>query len=76
MAQSVFHVCYHCQKRSIGCHSTCEAYQEEKVLNEKERAERVKQNDIDATLGSNAKHRMSTRNRNRKKFSNTRCPFC
>lgn len=65
MAQANFHVCYHCKDRTIGCHAKCEAYQKEKVLNEKERAEKNKQRGIDNTLYRNAGHRMSISNRKR-----------
>lgn len=65
MAQANFHVCYHCKDRTIGCHSKCAAYQKEKAESEKQRIARNEQCEINSTLYSNAKHRMSTSTRKR-----------
>lgn len=29
MGKSIYHVCYHCKDRKVGCHSNCEQYQKE-----------------------------------------------
>ena len=37
MGNTKFHVCYHCKNRSVGCHSMCEMYLQEKKENDEER---------------------------------------
>lgn len=59
--------CYHCEERTVGCHSTCEKYlkaKEEydeikkKVLEEKQKCREMR------GVVSEAKHRMKTRRGN------------
>ena len=56
MAQSNFHACYRCKQRTVGCHGSCEAYQAEKRENEKQLAEKYKQNKINSVLYDNTVH--------------------
>lgn len=38
MAVTLFHVCYHCKERHVGCHAKCIAYQKEVEENQRRKA--------------------------------------
>lgn len=65
MAKSVFHVCYHCKDRKVGCHSTCEAYLKEKQENEKMRQEKIKEAKINDGIYNSASNRIKSLKRKR-----------
>lgn len=43
MSNSIFKVCYKCEERTLGCHSTCEKYK--KAVEENEKLKQIIRNE-------------------------------
>jgi hypothetical protein len=59
--------CKDCQKRKVGCHSTCKEYKEFSVANEARREAIKREKEIDHFFKSNASRRLNEKMKKEKK---------
>lgn len=71
MGKSIYRACYHCKDRKVGCHATCEIYNEEKKRGEEVAKVKVQENINMSTIYNLEKQRSYIRNNRQHKVYKT-----